>query len=363
MTNLTAEYLKTTQKHYTSLDGLRAISCIGIMLMHILANTRYELSGIVYERIIPSFTHLVILFLMISGFGMCAGYLQKILDNKIDLEAFYKKRYKRLLPYFMFLIVIALIVEPSLHNFFDATMEITLLYGLLPNNALNVIGVCWTIGVIFLFYLLFPAFSVLMKSKKRAWISLGVSLWIAFVCCTWYFSDFYVNELFTPRHSFLFCLPLFISGGIIFLYRENIEKLLSVRYRRMVGIFLTGGGMIMYYILPDKIDSCNILFEKNLILFGLVLAYFVGVESKIMGCRAMKFLGDMSMEIYLSHMFVFRAYERLGILYKFGTGQVGYWLISILVFVGVVALILGYRIFLRLTKKVIAKCNGEKNAT
>ena len=151
-------------RHYKSIDGLRALSCLGIILMHIQANTKYHLGGsFVFERFIPSLTWLVYLFLMISGFGMCVGYLNKFQSGAVDLEAFYKKRYVKILPFFALLLVIALVMEHSISTVYEISIEILLLHGLLPNNAVSVIGVCWTLGVIFLFYLLFPPFSVLMK--------------------------------------------------------------------------------------------------------------------------------------------------------------------------------------------------------
>lgn len=208
------EIAVTEKKHYLSIDGLRALSCIGIMMMHIQANTHYQLAGFVWQKLIPSFTHLVILFIMISGFGMCVGYLDRFLNGTVDLEKFYKRRYQKILPYFVFLIIIALIYEPTVTNFYDATMEFLLVYGFLPNNALNVIGVGWTIGVIFVFYFLFPAFSVLMKTKRRTWIFLFIAFWINFVCSRHYFFDFYVNDLFAARHSFIWCLPLYMGGEV-----------------------------------------------------------------------------------------------------------------------------------------------------
>ena len=45
----------------------------------------------VFERLIPSFTNLVFLFMMVNGFGMCCGYYQKIVDQKISVEDFYKE--------------------------------------------------------------------------------------------------------------------------------------------------------------------------------------------------------------------------------------------------------------------------------
>ena len=67
---------------YEGIDGLKAYAIIGIALMHVLANAKYGMGGFVFERLIPSFTNLVFLFMMVSGFGMCCGYYQKFKDRK-----------------------------------------------------------------------------------------------------------------------------------------------------------------------------------------------------------------------------------------------------------------------------------------
>ena len=52
-----------------------------------------------FEQLIPSFTNLVFLFMMVSGFGMCCGYYQKFKDQKISVGEFYAKRYSKIWPY------------------------------------------------------------------------------------------------------------------------------------------------------------------------------------------------------------------------------------------------------------------------
>lgn len=56
---------------------------------------------------------------------------------------------------------------------------------------------------------------------------------------------------------------------------------------------------------------------------GLWLAYAIGVDSRFLSCRSMRWLSGMSVELYLAQMIVFRAVERLGQLYLFGTSGVG----------------------------------------
>ena len=69
------------KRHYGAIDGLRMIAAFGIAMMHIRANSNYEIAGYVYKQVIPSFTNFVFLFMTVSAFGMCCGYYDKILSE------------------------------------------------------------------------------------------------------------------------------------------------------------------------------------------------------------------------------------------------------------------------------------------
>ena len=166
------------------------------------------------------------------------------------MEKFYFRRYSKILPFFSLLVLIAFIVEPSINNLYEAGIELTLLFGLLPNNTLNLLGVSWTLGVIFLFYFLYPAISVLLRNKKRAVLSLLSSLVIMIFCNHYFFSNYFVASSFTPRHSFIFCLPLFLSGSVIYLFRENIEAISVSNGVRLLGLNIALS--VIYYVNPIK---------------------------------------------------------------------------------------------------------------
>lgn len=340
-------------KHYASIDGLRALSCLGIIAMHIRANTNYFLNdNFIWKSVIPSLTWLVYLFIMISGFGMCSGYLTRFQNGAVDLEAFYKKRYHKILPFFGFLLLLAVGMECSVESVYEASVELTLLYGLLPNNTISVLGVCWTLGVIFLFYLLFPAFSVLMKTKRRAWGALGISLWINFVCEKHFFSIDFVTESFMASHTFIYCIPLFIGGGLVYLYREDVQKIC----RRFRWWTLTACLTVtaLWYIIPSKTNGI-VFFIKSLILFCMWLSYAVGVDSKFLSSKPMKFLSGISMEMYLAQMVIFRVIEKLHMLYVFGNNGVGggisYLVAFIFTVVGLVVFIQCYKLAVKIITK------------
>ena len=79
------EFVATKADRYEGIDGLKAYDIIGIALMHVLSNGKYEIGGFAFNQLIPSFTNLVFLFMMVSGFGMCCGYYQRIIDQKISV--------------------------------------------------------------------------------------------------------------------------------------------------------------------------------------------------------------------------------------------------------------------------------------
>lgn len=168
--------------------GLRVISCLCIIAMHVNANADYRLHPLL-DSVIGSWTHFVALFLMISGFGMFCGYYEKFKSGSFDLNSFYTKRYKKILPFFITLILIDVIMDRSLEHIIQGITETEtkLVFGLLPNNKQDVIGVCWTLGVIFLFYMLFPFVVYLCWNKRRAIISSIGSIIISLLCSFFFF--------------------------------------------------------------------------------------------------------------------------------------------------------------------------------
>ena len=156
---------------YDNLDGLRAYSAIAIVVMHVLANGNYGLTGLVFERIIPSFADLVFLFMVISGFSMCCGYYEKVLGGNLDLGQFYAKRFAKAWPFFAAMCVLDFAMSPGLDTLCELLANLTLCFGLIPNANISVIGVGWFLGLVFVFYFLFPFLCGMLSNRKRAWMT------------------------------------------------------------------------------------------------------------------------------------------------------------------------------------------------
>ena len=234
------------KERYGTIDGLRMIACIGIMMMHIQANNNYEITGYFYNTVIPSFTNFVFLFMTVSAFGMCCGYYEKVMNQTISLSDFYAKRFKKILPFFGFLVFIDVALSLSRAALYEAFADLTLLFGFLPNAGnISVIGVGWFLGLVFVFYLCFPFFCVLLANRKRAWVSFAVSLLYNFVCA---------NYFEVGRSNILYSACFFLAGGLIYLYRKELAKLSPC-----IAVMLAALSIVAYYVIGGHVINCLIV--------------------------------------------------------------------------------------------------------
>lgn len=301
------------KKYYGSINGLRTAACIGIVMMHAASNSNYSLNGFLYESVIPSFTNFVFLFMAVSAFSMCCGYYEKVLNNEISFSDFYGKRFKKILPFFGILVLLDVIVSPSVGAVYEAFADLTLLFGFLPDAGnISVIGVGWFLGLIFVFYLCFPFFCVLIENRRRAWLAFAVSLFYNYVC-TVYFD--------AGRTNILYCSCFFLGGGLIYLYRVEIAK-----FSRIIAALAAVAAVAVYYAAGENTITC-------LLVSLSLLIYAVRAEGGILDNRITKFFGSISMEIYLSHMVIFRVIEKTGLNAAAGNG----WLQYAITVVGVLA--------------------------
>lgn len=202
---------------------------------------------------IPSFTDFVFLFMVISAFGMCCGYYERMLSGKINFTSFYKKRYVKILPFFSVLVVLDVMAGFSKASVYEAAADISLMFGLFPNS-IGVIGVGWFLGLVFAFYLIFPFFCVLIENKKRAWISLAAALGLNYLCRV-YFE--------VGRVNIVYSLCFFIAGGLIYLYRDKIEEL---------NCFITIPMMVLcmsIYYLAGGNTITQILASASIVIFAV----------------------------------------------------------------------------------------------
>ena len=303
--------------HYYGIDYLRTIACIGILMMHVLANTsRNSMQGFAFQSLIPSFTNFVFLFMAVSAFGMCIGYFDKAISKEVDWVDFYKKRYLKILPFFTILVIIDLVMSHTKAAFIEGFTDVTLLFGLFPND-ISVIGVGWFLGVVFAFYLIFPFFCFLIHNRLMAWVSFVISLVLNYFCVTYY------N---VGRSNIVYCLPFFIAGGLVFLYKDLLSKI-----KWYVFLPFTAISVVVYFLAGGNVYTC--LFTSICLLIQALLIPF-GNNSVV--SKLFIFISGISMEIYLSHMLVYRAFEKFRLNSFLKNDMLQYFVLVLMVFAGAV---------------------------
>ena len=229
---------------------------------------------------------------------------------------------------------------------YEVYANLTLCFNLLPNPKIEVIGVGWFLGIVFLFYMLFPFFVFMIDNKKRAWKSLILALGFVVIAMLYFYTPEFVDK--NPgRKNIIFCAPLFISGGIMYLYREFINKFVN-RYLWLV-LFCCIFYTIAYFAFP-----LNGFFHYivELILFSFWLFYAIGSKDFILNNRIVQYLSSISMEIYLAHMVIFRIVERLHIEKIISQPDLYYISMCVLVIGGVIvfAHIMKFYVLVRVVK-------------
>ena len=341
-------------KKIKSIDGLKAISIMMIVLVHVAINGQYKIDNFFFNAIVKNLSVFVELFFILSAFGMCCGYYEKIKNKEIDLSSFYKKRIIKIWPYFALLIVLDLIASGfSKKNLIEAFLDGTLLTGFLPNNHIEIAGIGWFLGVVFAFYLLFPFFVFMTWTKIRAWISLALFIAIKILGQSYLNVDGKVVLGF-----FLNWFYLFIIGGLIYLYKEDLVKIFNKKEYILAILFaLSFVGEVFVY----QKGYTSVASNMVVLSFIILIIYCLVERAPIMGNKVFVFLGGLCLQIYLFHVVVFRAIDKIGLahLVKNETGSlIITYILTLIVTIGVSYTIV--KIF-NLIKKYIFK--KEKDAT
>ena len=339
---------------YDSFNGLRGYAAIGILLMHYMANINPEAAlflknanPFLYGQIIPFMTMFVYMFFTVSAFSMCCGYFDKfrmiaiqtengktVSMSAFDANKFYSKRYSRIWPFFALLVAIDVVMKPSAEEIYQAFANLTLAFNLLPNPDIKVIGVGWFLGVVFLFYMVFPWFVFLLKTKKRACFAMVISL-IFHVVFVQYFltSEFCTaSQISNFRHNMVFSFPFFMVGGLLYLYREKLS-FLNI-WMRIVLLLVATVATSLYFtpFVPQPFGE-KILWVGVIFVLWVMYAITGGISIKgfkLLDNRVAAFLSDISMEIYLCHMVMFRVIEKVHLEKYIGNAHLLYWTYCIL---------------------------------
>lgn len=318
----------------------RAILALSVLLAH---------AGGIYGYFIIDGVVAVKCFLIMSGFYMALILNEKYTSKKSTLFLFYTNRIYRIMPLYIFFLLISILVpficlkfdkfplqtaildrfsdyyhvlDPTtfiyiiFSNIFVVGREIGAFLGInlydgtmyFTSSVMEIGGPCvnsfmfipqaWTLSVEFYFYLLAP-FIIKLKSRYIALLIL-LSFFIRFVLYYSGYNNLIWSTTFFPSEIGLFLLGYISYRIFIFLNNNN----LLINKASIVFSTIIFGLTIFYPLLPRN-ALVPYFFKNNEIIIYLIFTIglpFLFHQSKF--SRIDRFLGELSYPIFLSHLFI-----------------------------------------------------------
>lgn len=299
------------------LTFLRFIAAFALVIYHygtkVYPFNQDSISGLFYNANLG-----VSFFFVLSGYVLMLAYGQL---GTISKKTFYKKRFARIYPIYIIGVLLMTIyycsaylvgggdipkIQPYLSNVF-------LVQSWMPNHALRINYVGWTLSVEVFFYLIFPFIHKLFKKYSIQLITtIVIFFWTLSQVVFWKLkmSPFYMGFP-SDSHNFIFYFPpfhlnQFLIGALAGYYFITLKGTLKLS--------LIGTGLAIVLFVPFlqvtmEFGAHNGLFA---IPFAVLLLLFSRKDIKLLNLFSSKllvFLGGVSYSMYILQVPVFEWYK------------------------------------------------------
>lgn len=275
-------------RYFPQLDGLRAISVILVLAIHMRDDMLRPLNG-----------HLgVIMFFTISGFLITTLLLrEERRDGKASMSGFYIRRAFRIFPlYYLALLIFSLLV---LAGFGDDPGDYgqRLVYFLTYTNEFaspGTFGHSWSLGVEEKYYLVWPLLAFLLPFTKKHRLALALLILAGCV----------VAGLWAPPAYFGLYVPI-LTGVVVAIlmdsrrYYDGVMVLARPAIAAPLAILF-----LISYVLETEPDHVHVLFSfATALMFPALIAGHRWMGGWL-SVRPLIFVGQRSYGIYLFHPLV-----------------------------------------------------------
>ncbi len=298
---------------------LMGIATIMVMLIH----TNYAVIQTVFKT---PFLISVDIFLYLSGYGLIISFKEK----QPALASFYKKRLLRVIPTLWFIVIIVFSIinllphSISKHFLAQYTTDILIRQLLAFNFFATGNTFLWYVDAILLLYILFPLYAKkFLKSNRKGFITIaGILITLAASVLVGQFSKNGNIQLFVIR------IPAFLIGIYAgskltesIATKENTESRLPGFLKITTLLGMTIAGLVLYAILFTiaselKLNAYDktrygILFYSHVFLVHPVILIMLKILDFFSNRKlfrfipgAFSFIGKISLQVYIVHMFI-----------------------------------------------------------
>jgi len=335
---------KPTSYYVAVADGLRAIFIFIISWYHI-----WQQSWLQPTLQIGSFTLDVYPLvrtgymwvdgmLLLSGFLTFLPYARAMLDRVPlpDTAAFYKKRVARILPAYLFCILLLLFADALPNAMYsepkymwqDLLSHLTFTHTFFSfsyfSTHLNV--VLWTLAVEVQFYLIFPLLAkAFVKNPAATWLGMVGAAWLyrGYVTLFVTSNNIWINQLI----AFMDIYALGFLGAWMY-----VQLTRSIKPNAAVQILMTAMCAVILFLLWQLVlrqnytsgyEALRTMQMRNrfalgalITMFILCATYAIDAVRWLLSNRVMRFLSGISFQFYVWHQYLAVLLRRLNIPYS-----------------------------------------------
>jgi len=298
-----------------SLDYLRAILAVGVMIAHYSLWTRG--AGNAADSSTRFELYRVPMFYLLSGLTIYYFYAEKLVLDMPSLKKFFLKRIKRLAPLFYLATIITVVLFRMKPELITIITNFTGLFAVYEWDNVIVYG-GWAIGNELVFYVAFP---ILLYVYRRSIPSFAVVMFILFAIFI-YFSFFALsneNSFIAQWKTYINPLnQLFVFGcgfavGAIF---KNIKVKPIISIGLMILAFLI---FMLYPAIGDRIELvtgwARVAFTVACLLI-IIPVFKLSIKLPEMFHNIFSKVAQASYSIYLLHPIVYRIFIKLADILK-----------------------------------------------
>jgi peptidoglycan/LPS O-acetylase OafA/YrhL len=339
----------TSSPEYAECDGIRGLAILSVIAFHYMEIFKIPDSLLSWLNPLYSFSFIgpfgVQLFFILSAYLLFLPQFKRLYHRQAiqPVNSFILRRFFRIAPLY-YLLIFALLYFPlsnyqsiyiNADNFYHLITHYLFVHSFFSSTVFSVISVAWSLSIEFIFYFfLIILIHSLNKffSFKIKWLKYGLFIFILLLPLPF---SIYVTKISTEIH--ILSLSSFYIGILLALTQFfMIEKKLSLTgvYTKIISVLIISALAFIFYRIQFDSNPENFMTKelapsafhlqivKYLVIVSLLFALMMLISFfkdrifyPIFSFYPLRFIGLVSYEMYLSHIFVFMYIKNINITF------------------------------------------------
>lgn len=260
------------------------------------------------------------IFFVISGFLMTSIVLNKITSDSFDLLDFYKRRFVRIVPALIVMIIGVLLI--TFYLYFPVDFKQVSSYSLFssfflsnyyylfnsgyfdPSSQSNILLHTWSLSVEWQFYMVYPILLLLLKKLYLKKIKIFNTIFLSIIVISFLLVVVF-NNFLPPTYTKVSFFSVthraweMMVGGLAFLYGKYFLKIISVKSGKIITFFCFLGLLISTVFFSE-----DELWPSTLTILPVLCTFFIIAINKDYSFyenKQIQYIGNISYSWYLWH--------------------------------------------------------------